>query len=747
MQEDEKQLQLTGTVESVTFHNENSGFTVLEMRTDQELVTVVGTMADVAPGEQLRVTGSWNMHTNYGLQFHADACERTLPTSTAAIYRYLSSGAVKGIGAATARRMVDAFGEKTLDIIENEPKRLSEIRGISEAKAQRISEEFKRMFGVREVMLFLGEYGVTPAESMRVWKLWGAASVDRIKQNPYLLCTEGIAVGFERADAIAVNLGVAQNDRIRIRAGAVHILRHNAGQGHTCLPEDRLTATTAQMLDVSQEEASAGIEELVQDHTVEREDLCRPNGLRPFIFIPALHRAEHYAAGRLRMMMMYPPQRFLNVEEDLAYVEAAAGIRYERLQREAIRKALAQGVLILTGGPGTGKTTTLNAIIQVLERKGQRVLLAAPTGRAAKRMSEVTGREAKTIHRLLEVAWDADNRPTFARNEQNMLECDALIVDELSMVDSMLFSSLLRALPLGCRLVMVGDSDQLPSVGPGDVLHELIASNLLPTVQLQEVFRQSLKSLIVSNAHRIVRGEMPELNVRTQDFFFMEDHQRDHIRDTVVQLYTTRLPKRYGYSPLTDIQVLCPSRKGELGVNELNKRLQEAVNPPENSKPEITINGMMFRVGDKVMQIKNDYDIPWSKPDGTGGTGVFNGDVGILCSIDRTTETIRIRFDDRDAVYSFETAGNLDLAYATTVHKSQGSEFEAVIMPMYPGPPQLYYRNLLYTAVTRAKSLLVMVGVPSVVQTMVENDRRTKRYSGLCCFLNGPSAEKELDAE
>ncbi len=735
--QDDQQIQLNGTVESVTYHNENSGFTVLELSTDTELVTVVGAMADVAPGEQLRVTGSWTVHASYGQQFHADACERVLPTSAAAIYRYLSSGAVKGIGAATARRMVDAFGEKTLEVIEHEPQRLATLRGISEAKALKISEEFKQMFGVREVMLFLGEYGITPAEAMRVWKQWGTASVDRIRQNPYLLCTEGVSIGFERADAIAVQLGVPQDDVLRIRAGAVHILRHNAAQGHTCVPEDRLIATTAQMLGVPQDEAASGVAALAADHTVAREELTRPGGVRPFLFIPALHRAEHYAAGRLRMMLMYPPQRFLNIEDDIAEVEQEAGIRYEQLQREAIRKALAQGVLILTGGPGTGKTTTLNAIIRLLERKGQRVLLAAPTGRAAKRMSEVTGREAKTIHRLLEVAWDADNRQTFARNEQNMLECDALIVDELSMVDSLLFSSLLRALPLGCRLVMVGDSDQLPSVGPGDVLHELIASGVVPTVQLQEVFRQSLKSLIVSNAHRIVRGEMPELAVRTGDFFFMEDHQRAHIRDTVVQLYTTRLPRTYQYSPLTDIQVLCPSRKGELGVNELNRRLQEAVNPPAPEKPEITINGMQFRVGDKVMQIKNDYDIGWTRPDGSSGTGVFNGDVGILTSIDRPSESIAIRFDDRVAVYSFDTAGNLDLAYATTVHKSQGSEFEAVIMPMFPGPPQLYYRNLLYTAVTRAKSLLVMVGVPSVVREMVANDRRTKRYSGLSCFLTG----------
>ncbi len=730
-------IQLSGTVESVTFHNEDSGFTVLELNTGDDLVTVVGVMAEVCPGEELRLTGGWVNHANYGPQFKAEACERTLPTSTSAIYRYLASGAVKGIGMATARRLVDAFGENTLKIMENEPKRMAEIRGISEAKAMKISEEFKKMFGVREVMLFLGEYGITPAEAMRVWKVWGAASVDRVRQNPYLLCSEGIAISFDRADAIAHAAGMAQDDDLRIRAGAVHVLRHNAGVGHTCLPEDKLVETTAQMLEVSVEAAAQSVCSLVNDNSVVREPLQRGNSLRDFIFIPTLHRSEHYAAGRLKMMVAYPPTQFRDIEADIARVERETGFHYENLQREAIRKALSQGVLILTGGPGTGKTTTLNAIIRLLEQKGQRVLLAAPTGRAAKRMAEVTGQEAKTIHRLLEVEWDPNNRPVFGRNEHNMLECDALIVDELSMVDSALFASLLQALPLGCRLILVGDSDQLPSVGPGDVLHELIASGMLPTVQLQEVFRQSLQSLIVSNAHKIVRGEMPELRRRNGDFFFLEDHAREHIRDTIVQLYTTRLPKSYGYSPLSDIQVLCPGRKGELGVHELNLRLQEAVNPPQHGKTEITINGMTFRVGDKVMQIKNDYDIPWSRADGTNGTGVFNGDVGILKLIDRPTETIVIVYDDREAVYSFDTAGNLDLAYATTVHKSQGSEFEAVIMPMYPGPPQLYYRNLLYTAVTRAKSLLILVGMDHVVERMVENDRRTKRYSGLCCFLTG----------
>ena len=589
------------------------------------------------------------------------------------------------------------------------------------------------MFGVRDVMLYLGQFGITPAEALRVWKLWGAAAVDKVKANPYLLCLEGLNIGFERADHIAMELNFPAEDEHRVRAGILYVVRHNMSNGHTCLPEKKVLEISAQMLGISHETATSVMAALKLEKSLIPEQMEGTD----FVFTPAYHHHEVYAAGRLKMMLCFPPMPFHGIEEDIDAVEQEKGIHYETMQRQAIVQALSRGILVLTGGPGTGKTTTLNAMIRLLEWKGQKVALAAPTGRAAKRMSEVTGKEAKTIHRLLEVEWNEEDHPVFARNEKNLLECDALIVDELSMVDAALFASLLSALPLGCRLVMVGDSDQLPSVGAGNVLHDIIDSGILPVVRLQEIFRQSMQSRIISNAHRIVCGEMPELADRSNDFFFLKEANSSTIASTIVDLCAHRLPKSYGYSPMNDIQVLCPGRKGDLGVVELNKQLQQELNPPARGKREITIRGTLLREQDKVMQIKNDYDITWTKEDGSTGTGVYNGDVGILEIADRAAGAIVVKYEDREAVYTVESAENLSLAYAMTVHKSQGNEFDAVIMPMYPGPPQLYFRNLLYTAVTRAKRLLILVGYPSVVKTMVDNNKKTRRYSGLKHFLTG----------
>lgn len=731
--QDESLLEMTGSVEQVIFRNEKNEYTVLELNNGQELVTVVGTMPWVACGEELHVVGTWATHPSFGPQFKVQAYERYRPATSSAILKYLSSGAVKGIGPTTAAKIVDAFGEHTLDVIENEPERLCTVKGITRAKANKMAEEFRRIYGIREIMLYLSKFGITPEEAVHIWKIYGPQSADLIQEDPYCLCAEGLDIDFERADSIAESMDRPQDDFNRVRAGVVYVLKHNVNNGHTCLPADKLIPTASRLLSVEIGLAQAALEDLKASNALISQYF---NG-REYIFTPKLYKSEVYSAGRLLMMLRYPAQSIVGIEGYISSIEKQFGIQYADGQKQAIIQALSKGMLILTGGPGTGKTTTLNAIITILEQKGEKVLLAAPTGRAAKRMSELSGREAKTIHRMLQVEWDENEQPVFAKNAKNLLECDALIIDELSMVDAMLFEGVLRALPLGCRLIMVGDCDQLPSVGPGNVLGDLIATNLLPVVQLKEIFRQSLKSLIVTNAHKIVAGEMPELVKRDNDFFFLPDHEPASISSTIVGLYTERLPASYGYSPLTDIQVLSPGRKGELGTMELNRRLQAAVNPPDKSKAEITVNGVLFREGDKVMQVKNNYDLVWAKSDGTSGEGVFNGDVGVLLSIDKRASALTVQIDDRFVLYTFENAGELELAYAMTVHKSQGNEFQAVIMPMYPGPPQLYYRNLLYTAITRAKSLLILVGTKNTVQKMVENDRKTKRYSGLYYFMTG----------
>ena len=723
--------QLDGTVENIVFRNAGNYFTVLELNTADELVTVVGELPEVCAGEELRLRGSWQTHPSFGQQFKAETCERYLPTNASAILHYLSSGGVKGIGPVTAGHLVEKFGDATLEILENEPEKLCEVRGITLKKALKMAEEFQKQFGIRELLIYLGQYAITPGQVLKIWKKWGATAIDRVRENPYLLCGEGTGISFERADQVAAAMERPYDDIYRIKAGILYVLRHNLYNGHTCLPRGRVEETAAALLGVPPEMLGSAATEMVEENQLCEQEYAG----RVFLYLSHILNSEGYIAERMKMMLAYPPEHFPDTEREIIQIEKESGITYEALQRTAITAALSQGLLILTGGPGTGKTTTLNAIIRLLETKGQKVLLAAPTGRAAKRMAELTGSESQTIHRLLKVEWTQDDVPSFAKNERNPLECDALVVDELSMVDTVLFESLLRALPMGCRLIMVGDCDQLPSVGAGNILGDLIESRLVPVVQLREVFRQSMNSLIVLNAHRIVQGEMPDLATRTSDFFFIKDSDPLSISDTLISLCKTRLPKTYGFSPIFDIQMLSPSRKGDLGTVEMNKKLQEALNPPEKGKREMAIGLRHFREGDKVMQIRNNYDIQWIKEDGTEGEGVFNGDVGVLIDADQKSSAVTVKFDDRTAVYDREMAEDLELAYAVTVHKSQGNEFDCVVMPMYPGPPQLYYRNLLYTAVTRAKSLLVMVGESAVIGQMIQNTQKTKRYTGLLHLL------------
>ncbi|MBQ1440362.1 MAG: ATP-dependent RecD-like DNA helicase [Clostridia bacterium] len=730
-EKNQKLDEITGSVEEISFRNEQSGFTVVELDIDGEPVVAVGVLPPVNSGEEVHMYGHWTTHPKFGRQFSAESCESKMPSGASAILRYLSSGAVKGIGPSTATKIVEAFGDRTLEIIENQPMRLAEIRGISKSKAEQISEDFRSHFGLREAMAFLGQYHINPNQALAVWKRFGVGCVELIKDDPYVLCADELNIGFERADAIAMSMEKSPDSGRRITAGITYVLSHNLGNGHTCLPKEKLLDVASSMLEVDRATVAGQLEDDLDDSEFMQDEIRDTE----FIFLPYVYEAELYCAGRIATMAMCPAEPIRNYARQMELIESITAITYDERQTEAIDAAMNKGLLVLTGGPGTGKTTTLNAIIQLLEIYGNKVAIAAPTGRAAKRITEITGHEAKTIHRLLEVEWGENDTQSFARNEKNPLDCDALIVDELSMTDILLFQNLLRAVKFGCRLVLVGDSDQLPSVGAGNVLGDLIKSGRVPVVALTEVFRQAQKSAIIMNAHRIVNGEMPQLNLLDNDFFFLPLREKEKIEQMVSDLCFTRLPDAYGFNPLRDIQVLCPGRKGELGTMEMNRILQQRFNPRHQKRPEINLNGVIFRQGDKIMQIRNNYNVEWKKDDGTEGTGIYNGDVGMLEEIDKLRGILRVRFDDRTAAYSLDDADELEHAYAITVHKSQGSEFPAVIIPMYPMAPQLCYRNLLYTAVTRARSLLIMVGHRQVAFQMVRNNKKTLRYSALDVFL------------
>lgn len=730
--ENKELLQLCCTVRSVIYRNENNGYSVISVMNNGAVATAVGMMTSVSVGDELKLIGNWKMHSVYGKQFAFDCYEQVMPSDSESIFRYLSSGTIKGVGRSTAKRIVEEFGDDSLEVIKNEPEKLCIIKGISKEKALEMSEEINKTLGMREIMLELGAYEISVREAVKIWKNYGSEAVEKIKENPYILCTEGIGIEFRRADLIAIKLNMSADDECRIRAGVIYVLSGNIKNGHTCLPREKVTEVAGRFLVLEYDMVESVIEIMIKDGSIIQHTI---NGME-FLFLPSLFQSESYASQKLKIMLEFPPESITGVESALDSFEKRKNIKYADLQRKAIIEALSGGILLLTGGPGTGKTTAINAIIELYRQSGIKVMLAAPTGRAAQRMAEVTGRTAKTIHRLLEVEWDKNDMPAFKRNERNMLECDALIIDELSMVDSQLFEAVLRALPLGCRLIMVGDSDQLPSVGAGNVLSDLISCGKIPCIHLTEVFRQSMQSLIVMNAHRIVNGEMPEITRKDNDFFFISCSDVSGVSDKIVELCSSRLPKAYHYSPLEDIQVLCPSRKGELGVAGMNAKLQEALNPRTDLTNEIVFEENIFRIGDKVMQIKNNYHLLWHKDDGTSGTGVFNGDIGIVADVDTQSRILTVQFDERLVEYEFEALNNLELAYAVTVHKSQGNEFNAVLIPVYAVPAMLCYRNLLYTAVTRAKKILILVGEVSVMRSMVENNRKTLRFSGLKSLLN-----------
>jgi len=733
MNDGEKRETVNGTVESVTFSNAANGFTVFEFSSDEdgEIFTAVGVVPELTPGESVTLTGSWQVHQSFGRQFKVEFLERQMPVSTEQLFKYLSSGVIKGVGPATAEKIVKKFGENSFDVIENDCMRLTQIKGISPEKARKISNEFRNQFAARSTVMALEKFGMTTGECLAAFKKYGVDAAGIIKENPYRLCVDIDFIGFERAEEIALAIPDACRRDYRSNAGLLHIVKHNLySNGHTCLPREKMIKPAREFLDITEDEAEIAIDSLIEEKQLVSETI---NG-KDFLFLPSSYNAEKKIASRINVLLRFPPQQNYTVGEDIDRIEKKDKITYGEKQREAIEKAVNRGILILTGGPGTGKTTTLKGMLRLFERDRLDIVLAAPTGRAAQRMTEVTGYEAKTIHRLLEVEWDESDRPVFKRNLRNPIEAQVLILDELSMVDINLFASLMDALPFGCRLIMVGDSNQLPPVGAGNVLHDLIDSSLLPVVELNEVFRQASESRIVTNAHKIVHGEKIDLSKNDSDFFFVPRGSALLAARTVRELYCERLPAAYGYNPLKDIQVLCPSRKGEAGTVEMNKMLQQALNPYSENRAQFVFRGNIFRSADKVMQIKNNYNLEWEK-DSETGTGIFNGDIGFIEDIDTRSGVLFINFDGKRVIYPAENLEELELSYAVTVHKSQGSEFKCVILTAVSLVPQLSYRNLLYTAVTRARENLIIVGTENQVVKMIENDKKTRRYSALKYFL------------
>ena len=733
-------VELSGSVEDVIYKNADNGYTVINLGCDEGLIAVVGNLGDVNEGERLSLRGGWITSPKYGRQFKAAMCERSMPETESEISAYLGSGVIKGLGPAIAKKIVKQFGTEALDIIDNDCMQLTVIKGITSDKALYISNEYHKITGVNEVIKFLGEYNFGPAHAISVWSAFEHDSIKQIKTNPYILCTSGIDIDFRSVDRMAADLGFDAENSDRVRAGIVYVLHENANAGHTCLPTEKLRESVCDNLGIERRQFESCLDDCEEKDWVVRITL----GKREFVYLPEYYLAETYIAKKLAFMLRTSAQYEKDYSDEIRGVEFSENIQYEDLQRAAISACLTGSVFILTGGPGTGKTTTLNGVIKILKAQKKRILLCAPTGRAAKRMSDLTGEPARTIHRLLEVDFTAKGELKFKRNETNPLPADVVIADEMSMVDALLMCSLVRAIKPTSKFIMVGDSNQLPSVGAGNVLKDLIASHYIPSVELKEIFRQAAQSLIVTNAHRIVNGEFPVLDDRQNDFFFMNKSLESDIAELVIQLAKQRLPDTYGFSPIDDIQVLCPTKMGMAGTKELNKQLQSALNPPSQNKAELKFFDVIFRTGDKVMQTKNDYDVLWTK-NNEKGSRIFNGDIGIIRSVDRFSQNVTIDFEGRVAIYTSEMLRRLEHAYAITIHKSQGSEYDAVIIPITAFTHNLLYRNLLYTGVTRAKKMIIVIGTKELVKTMVDNNRKMLRYSLLRPLLEIEMNRKDTE--
>lgn len=726
---------IKGYVEHIVFRNEENGYTVFHLTNKDGELTCVGTFPYISEGEMLEVSGEYTNHNVYGMQLQVISHEVKEPEDLISIERYLGSGAIKGLGAALAGRIVRKFKDDTFRIIEEEPERLAEVKGISERKAREISEQVEEKKDMRKAMIYLQKYGISLALSAKIYEHYGQSVYRVMEENPYQIADHVQGVGFKTADEIASKVGIHTDSDFRIRSGIFYVLLQSVTDGHVYLPQEELLRRTMQLLEVE----ICDIQKYLMDLAMEKKVVLKEkeDGVR-------VYPAHYYYLELNTAKMLHDLNVSYDIAEDviekrLRQIEEDAELSLDELQRTAVKEAVRNGVLVLTGGPGTGKTTTINAMIHFFESEGMDIFLAAPTGRAAKRMTEATGCEARTIHRMLELAYapgNDDNRMEFARNQENPLETDVIIIDEMSMVDLPLMHVLLNAVMVGTRLILVGDQDQLPSVGAGSVLKDLIKSECFPVITLTKIFRQAEQSDIVVNAHKINRGEEVVLDNKSRDFFFLKRQDANTIISVVIALIQKKLPKYVGADPF-DIQVLTPMRKGLLGVERLNTILQQYLNPPDKSKEEKEYGDKLFRVGDKVMQIKNNYQLEWEIATKYGlvvdkGIGVFNGDIGRITSINSYTETVEVEYEEKKKVnYPFQLLDELELAYAITIHKSQGSEYPAVVIPLLQGPRQLYHRNLIYTAVTRAKKCVTLVGSDVTFQEMIRNANEQNRYTSL----------------
>lgn len=725
--------KLAGYVEHIIYRNADNGYTVLNLVSGEEEITCVGIFSAIAEGENIEASGDYTDHPTYGKQFKVESFEEKAPEDEEAIERYLGSGAIRGIGLALAARIVRRFKADTFRIIEEEPERLAEVKGISERKAMEIADQVNEKRDLRQAMIFLQQYGITMNLAVKVYQQYGQEVYGIIRENPYRLADDIEGVGFRTADEIAVRVGIRMDSDFRIRSGILYVLLQASTEGHTYLPEEELTRRTGQLLEVGEEQ----IEKQYMDLAIERKIIMKQGENQTQIYAASFYYMEANTATMLKQLNVSYEVPDREIEERVRRIEKQTGMELDEHQMTAVKEAVRNGLLIITGGPGTGKTTTINTIIKYFEMEGLDIFLAAPTGRAAKRMSETTGFEARTIHRMLELNGGVDGAAGFERNEQNPLETDVVIIDEMSMVDISLMHALLKAVAVGTRLILVGDVNQLPSVGPGSVLRDIIRSHECNVVMLTKIFRQASTSDIIVNAHKINQGEEVTLDNKSMDFFFLKRYDADVIISVVLQLIKQKLPKFVDATPY-DIQVLTPMRKGLLGVERLNGILQRYLNPPSPQKREKEHGDILFREGDKIMQTRNNYQLEWEIRTKYGlsvdkGTGVFNGDMGIVREINDFAETMTVEFDEgRMVEYPYKLLDELELAYAITIHKSQGSEYPAVVIPLLSGPSMLMNRNLLYTAVTRARKCVTLVGNEVTFAQMVQNTSQQKRYSGLC---------------